>query len=62
VTDEKLMDAIKDFLNNLANGQDVTKKSISETKNIKHKSFVKLTISDKEFINNIFIEFLASLN
>jgi len=61
--DEILMDAIKQFLENLpgTHGSDVVKKSIYKPKGVNHQPVIQLVISQTDYIKNVLIPFFSSL-
>ena len=61
--DEVLMDAIKEFFENLSGDDtsDVVKKSLYKPKGIKHKQVIQLVITQTNYIKNVLIPFFCSL-
>jgi len=61
--DEILMDAIKNFLEDLpyTNGSDVVKKYIYKPKGLNHQPVIQLAISQTDYIKNVLIPFFSSL-
>jgi len=63
VKDEILMDAIKQFFENLpgTHGLDIVKKSIYNPKGVNHQPVIQLVISQTDYIKNVLIQFFSSL-